>query len=914
MHLPGSCPARVLAAFCLLLLSAGRVAAQSGAAAETAAGTAAASPGARSHAAAPQLHAAPAAGEVHLDGRLDAAAWAAAVPAALATQRDPDEGRPPTERTEVRMLVGDGALWIGARMYDREPARLVRRLARRDDQPAGDRLVIRLDARHDHLTAFLFAVYPAGNKDDAAVGADGNEDYSWDPVWDVATQVDSLGWTAEVRIPLSQLRFNPAADAWGLQLQRFLPRRQEEDVFAFTPKNDNEGVNRYGHLTGMQGLPRVRRLEVTPYASARAEYAPADVGDPFHSGHDYFGSAGGDLRWGVTSDLTLDATVNPDFGQVEIDPAVVNLSAFETFLPEKRPFFVEGADLFNFGQVRTFNNFGTPVTFFSRRIGRPPQLDLGVYGGAFSDAPAQTTITAAAKLTGKTRGGWSIAALDAVTPEETGRFVPDGTDPAGGADAVRRAPVEPLTNYFVGRVSRELRQGNTTVGALVTAVNRDLADTALAARLRASAYLGGLDFNHSWGDRNWAFDGFVAVTRLAGSPEAIARAQRSSARYFDRPDATHLAYDPTRTTLGGYASQVAVTKLGGGHWGGNLALSAKSPGYETNDVGFAQSVGRRGIATDIHYQENRPNRLFRNFILGFLTGNDWNYDGNKTTTYVGNVFNFRLRNFWSVNSSWFYNFAAYDDQLTRGGPLARLPDRRELNFSLSSPDRGGLTVGLNGFVNWNGAGGWGNNLGVRATVQPAPNVRLSVEPSFTRFHNVSQYVDAVDDPLATATFGRRTVFATLDQRELALDTRLDWTFTPKLSLQLYVQPLVSQGRYADFKEFRAPRTFAFDVYGRDRGTIAHDAEARTYAIDPDGAGPAAPFTIDDPTFDLRSLRANVVFRWEYRPGSTLFLVWQQSRTDDPGLADFRLGRDLGGIFAGAAHNVLAVKLTYWLGL
>ena len=858
------------------------------------------------HTAAPSIQAVPRSGEVHVDGQLDDAAWAAAAPASLAAQLDPDEGQPPSERTEVRVVVGEGALYIGARMFDREPGRIVSRLGRRDERTASDRLTIRLDARHDHLTAFLFDVFPAGNKGDASVGANGQEDYSWDPVWDVATSVDSLGWTAEMRIPFSQLRYDRSIEEWGIQIVRFIQRRQEEDVFSFVPKTESQGANRYGHLAGMRDLPATRRVEVTPYTSARARYDQTGPGNPFRDGSDYVASAGADLRVGLTSNLTLDATINPDFGQVEVDPAVVNLSAFEVTFDEKRPFFVEGADLFRFGQIRTFNSFGSPTTFFSRRIGRPPQGFVNDPAAVFTDVPEATTIAAAAKVTGKTRGGWSIALLDAVTTEEVARFAPDASSTFG------RAPVEPLTNYFAGRVQRELRQGNTVVGALVTAVNRSTDDPLLTDLLRSSAYLGGVDLNHSWGNRMWALDASFAASLLNGSEGAIARAQRTSARYYQRPDAENIGFDPTRTSLSGYAGQIALTKTNG-NWAGNLAYQEKSPGYETNDIGFTGTVGRRGISTDIHYYEPKPGPIFRSWTLGLLSGNDWNYDGDHTTSYVGSILNLTLRNFWRVNSNLFYNFASYDDQLTRGGPIARLPHRGDFNVSVNSDDRGIFAVGAQGNVNWNGADGYGRTIRVIAEAQPAPNIRFSLEPSFSRFHNVSQFVQGVTDPEATATFGRRAVFATVDQRELAFDTRLAWTFSPKVSLQLYVQPLISSGDFTDYKEFRTPGTFDFDVYGRDRGSLVREGDG-SLTVDPDAAGPAASFAIPEQNFNFRSLLANVVFRWEYRPGSTLFVVWQQSRSGIANVGNFDFNRDFDAVFSNPATNVLAVKMTYWMGL
>jgi hypothetical protein len=860
------------------------------------------------HGSTPRVQASATDAALQLDGLLDEPAWAAASPASLTAQRDPDDGQPPTERTEIRVLVGSNALYIGARMFDSEGHRIARRLGRRDDDVNSDALTIRLDARHDHLTSFVFQVYPAGNKGDFSVGSDGNGDSSWDPVWDVATTVDSSGWTAEMRIPLSQLRYDRSADEWGIQVTRFIQRKQEEDMLSYVPRNENSGANRYGHLVGMRNLPTPRRLEILPYTSARAEFQDVPSADPFRDGSDVYGSAGADLKLGLTSDLTLDLTINPDFGQVEVDPAVVNLSAFEVVFDEKRPFFVEGADLYRFGQLNTFNSFGTPDLFFSRRIGRSPQGFVTDPNATFVDAPGQTTIAGAAKITGKTRGGWSIALLDAVTPEEKGRYV------VPGSSTVQSEPVEPFTNYFIGRVRRELRQGNTAIGTIFTAVNRSLDNSALESTLRSSAYQAGVDLNHFWANRTWALDASFASSFLNGSTAAISRTQRSSARYYQRPDAENLDFDSTRTDLSGYAAQLAVTKTSGGHWGGNIALMAKSPGYETNDIGLTQTVGRRGIATDIHYEQTRPGPLFRNYVIGFLTGNDWNYDGDHTNSYFGNIVNFRLRNFWSINTNYFRYLPSDDDQLTRGGPLARLPTRNDLNLSLRTDNRGAWSFGAETSINWNGGNGYGREYGLDMSYQPSPNIRLTFAPSYSRFHNVSQFVQGVVDPTALNTFGRRAVFATLDQRELALETRLDWTFTPKMSLQLFLQPLISAGDFLDYKEFARPGSFAFDVYGRDVGTITRDDNTDVVTVDPDGAGSAQAFSFPEQNFNFRSLIANVIFRWEYRPGSTIFLVWQQSRAGEAPFGDFSFRRDFDAIFSNPAVNVFAVKMTYWLGV
>jgi hypothetical protein len=860
-----------------------------------------------SHAVAPEIRAASVAGEIRIDGRLDDPPWAQATPAIQFIQRDPDEGRPASERTEVRVLIGADALYVGARMYDSDPKGIKSVLARRDEPVESDQFEVLIDAYHDHLSAVRFRITPAGAIRDAVLGAasqGGRDDVSWDPVWDYAARVDSLGWTAELRIPLSQLRFNPQDDAvWGIQFSRVILRKGEEDFFAFTPKREQAGVNRYGHLTGLGRLRAGRHFEVLPYSVGRAEYTHVTTGDPFRDGNDYFGDAGVDLKYGVTSDLTLDATINPDFGQVEVDPAVVNLTAFETFFPEKRPFFVEGADVFRFGGIRSFNTFGFPSFFFSRRIGRQPQGDINAGDVGFSDVPDQTTIRAAAKLSGRTRGGWSVGVLDAVTAEERARW----QDTLGGRHVT---PVEPLTNYFVARTRKDLRAGNTAVGGLVTAVQRDLDAPALADVLRRRAYLAGVDFAHGWDNRNWSLDGAVALSHVSGTAGAIAATQTSSARYYQRPDARHSRYDPTRTDLAGVAYQVSLARNSGVHWIGSLAYQETGPGFEANDLGFQSSASRRALSTLIGYKEDRPHKLVRNWNLIPFTNHAWNFDGDRTFGSFGLIANLTFANFWSLFLRHDYGPTAWDDRLTRGGPVVVYPSQEDVVVEVASDSRKTMRLDANAFYAWDGAGGTFGQYSVSLSLRPAPAARVSVGPSLTRNDPRAQYVTTVADTFARATYDARYVFATLHQTEVSLVTRVDWTFTPRLSFQLFLQPLISAADFRDLKELAAPRTFDFTVYGRDRGVVVPTAAGDT--IDPGDGGPK--FFVDNQDFNFRSLRANAVLRWEWRPGSTLFVVWQQARQQSAGIGDFRFGRDFDALVHAPADNILAVKINYWIGL
>lgn len=855
------------------------------------------------HDAGPVVHAAAARGSVRVDGVLDESAWTRAIPVTAFTQRDPEEGAPASERTEVRVLVGADALYIGARLYDGDPARIVGRLARRDAPlDESDAFLVLLDSYHDHLTAFGFGITPAGAIRDVVIGADGEEDETWDGVWDGAASVDSLGWSAELRIPLAQLRYRRAVSAWGIQLARTIVRKQETSWFAFTPKAEEAGLHRFGHLAGLGELAPQERLQLLPHTVLRGERAPTVAGDPFHTGGDASVGAGLEARYRVTSGLALNATVNPDFGQVEADPAVVNLTAYETRYDEKRPFFIEGADFFRFGRLRAGHAATPPQFFFSRRIGREPTLEPDY---DFAEALDVTTILGAAKLTGKS-GGWSIGLLDAVTAAEQARYVDDD-------GSVRAMSVEPLTNYFAGRVVRELRAGNTALGAFATGVRRDLATDDLAAALRSSAVAFGVDVNHAWGNRTWALDGSLARGTIRGSADAIDDVQRASARYYQRPDATHLDYDPARTSLSGHAAQLALSKIAGRHWRWSAAYQEVSPGLEVNDLGFQRDADRRVLSAQVAYLQQQPTPLVRNWRLSASADQEWNFGGDGLARGLSLYFYTQLHNYWTVYGTGGRGFPALDDRLTRSGPLAKDPGDWYLDLNVTTDDRRPVFAWGEAYLRRDGGDGWTAAGTASVSIRPAPGVKLRVGPYVELDRSEAQAVTRVSDTLAAATYGRRYVFATLEQVTTSLSTRLDWTFSPRLSLQLYGQLFVASGDYHTFKELEAPRTFNFIRYGVESGHVARDSTGR-YTVEPDGPGPAQPFSFSDPNFNDRSLRGTVVLRWEYRPGSTVYVAWQHRRSDSAPVGDFSLQRDLAALFDAGATNVLMLKASYWLGL
>lgn len=918
----------------------------------------------------PVLRAARLAGSIQLDGRLDELAWQAAEVAGGFVQQYPKDRAPASERTEARVLYDDQALYVGVRAFDREPKRIAAQLARRDASGIySDWIHVVLDSYHDRRTAFRFSVNPKGVQRDVRQFDDNNQDVLWDAVWQVATSVDSLGWTAEYRIPLSQLRYARRGAAaprapgdsvqrdsarldsaqrdtaaggrrWGLQLSRDIARLQERDNWAPIPQNANGYVSRFGDLAGLDDLATPRRVEVMPYVSSRVERAPGDPGNPFYRRTDTRPSVGGDFRLGVTPGLTLTGTVNPDFGQVELDPAFVNLTAFEVFLPERRPFFIEGGEIFNFGALAADNTVGDAQLFYSRRLGRAPQrsayaADQFGQRPVYVDAPTQTSILGAAKLSGKTAGGWSIGLLDAVTAGETARLLQRVT-PAGAAagapatDLRRTTPVEPRSNYFVGRTRRDFRRGATVVGAALTNVARDLTardqpyDAALGRTvdgaevfrplLAGQATVGGVDFEHNWRQREWTLSGNLTGSRVGGSRAVVTALQRAPYRLLQRPDSRH-GVDTSATVLGGYAAGLALAKRGGKNWG-SLAYQEFSRGFEVNDVGFGQTTDQRAASWIVGHQENQPRgRLarFRQYNT-YLYGNHvYDLDGLPIFQGYGAGLNAQhARTLWNFNLNGGYQPAANDNRLLRGGPLARKPASWRIGPYVGTDSRKPVVLGIYAFWRETDIGGRDRSGGVDVSMRPRTNLSVSLGPSLARTRNPAQYVQRVADPLATATYGARYVFATVDQTTASMTARVNWTFTPRLSLETVLQPFVSAGQFSDYKEFTTPRRTSFAVYGRDRGSTFVRDGAGAFLADPDGAGPAPAFRVGDQNFTFRSLRGSAVARWEYRPGSTLFFVWQQQRSGS--LADGRFDgrRDVGGVFREPAQNVFLVKATYWL--
>lgn len=841
--------------------------------------------------------------EINIDGVLDENIWQNPAVSGF-TQKDPDEGASATFKTEVWVGYDSEALYIAARMYDPAPDSIVGRLGRRDAYINSDWFKISLDTYHDHRSGFSFSINPSGSIQDEALYNDSWSDDSWDGVWEGAVRIDKKGWTVEIRIPYSQLRFpERESHIWGINFRRFIQRRNESDYLVMVPKNENGYVSRFAHLVGIEGIKPPGHMEILPYIVTRGEYFKTSPGNPFNDGSEYFSDVGFDLKLGISTNLTLDATINPDFGQVEVDPAVVNLSAYETFYEEKRPFFIEGSNIFEFGRGGATSywgfNWSNPDFFYSRRIGRPPR-GYALHQG-YVNMPRRTTILGAVKLSGKIKEGWSLAALNAVTAREYAEIDSSGY--------LFKNEIEPLTYYAVVRSQRESSEGRYGFGIIGTGVFRNFKDSFLKYILSSRSYSFGID-GWTFLDRNksWVITGWAGGSRVEGEREVILALQQAPQRYYQRPDAEHLGIDSSAISLNGWGARFVLNKEKGNVIF-NAGLGAISPGFDTNDMGFFW----RGDVLNGHisagYFWSRPGKIFRSKSINLATFRNYDFGSTKTGEGYFIFMNGQLLNYWGFMGSFGLNPGTVSTRATRGGPIMKNPGFRFLNVHGYSDRRKSLVLMYGGSYGGSDDGSYNWRINAGITIKPNSRFRIRLNPNYSQNHTVTQWVIKYDDPAAAQTYGTRYVFSQLDQKSISMSTRFNWTFTPKLSLQLYMHPLLSIGDYHGFKEFSMPGTYRFREYGSDGSTINYSNN--TYNVDPDDEGPIDPFSFVNPDFNFKSLRGTAILRWEYQPGSILYIVWTQDRTNLENPGDFSLRRDVSNLMSSNSDNVFLIKVTYW---
>ena len=826
-----------------------------------------------------------------IDGALDDVCWKSGEWAGDFTQWIPREGANPSQPTQVKILYDDKNIYVAIRAFDNEPEKIIRKLGRRDEF-AGDMVGVNFDSYHDHRTGFEFDVTAAGQKIDLILMNPSNTDFNWNAVWYVKTGMEDSAWTAEFEIPLSQLRYSGDDEqVWGLHCWRWIDRLQEESDWEPQSSEGPGILYLFGEIHGIRGLPKLRRVEILPYTLGKLKEFKTEPENPFaDKGRSWLGNAGVDAKIGLSSNFTADLTVNPDFGQVESDPSVMNLSAFETFYEEKRPFFLEGRNIFSF-------DFDNTNMFYSRRIGHAPSYTPDVNDNEYVKNPDNTTILSALKISGKTAGGLSVGVLQSITNRELATLRGPGT--------TRDVAVEPLTSYAIGRIQQDFEEGNSTLGGIVTSTNRFISDPQLNFMNR-SAYTGGLDLLHQWNDKEFYVVAKIVGSTITGSADAIGALQSSSARYYQRPDASYLRYDSTRTQLSGYGGSVKVGKGSKGFWRYSTALNWRSPGLDLNDLGFMQTADVIKLENSVSYFVNQPVGIFRTYSIGLSQTSTGDFGIRYlSSSFSTNVY-LEFLNKWAFSTSLSCTPQSLDTRILRGGNGMLVPALWAANaYVRTDPSEKAFFDCSSGVTASAHSSSRSFYVQTELSVMPLPTLKLSASVNYSSNLDNLQYVDT--KPVNNE---KRYILARIRQHSLGAVFRIDYNLTPELSLQYYGSPFASVGRYSLFKEASNLRAADYS----DRFSVLDPAlKGNTYEV---GGGYAATagYAFGNPDFAFSQFRSILVFRWEYMPGSQVYLVWSHERTVYLQPGDDSVGEAISGLDHVFPNNIFLVKCSYWFTL
>jgi hypothetical protein len=852
-----------------------------------------------------------------IDGILNDEAWKTGEWTDDFTQFEPYNGRKPSQKTEFKIVYDNNNLYVGVKAYDSSPDSIVNRLTRRDHED-GDMVAIIFDSFHDLRTGFYFGVSAGGVKFDQMIVNDGQnmEDMTWDPNWWVATAINSEGWVAEMKIPFSQLRFEKSEEVWGLEMLRTIYRKQETNLWQHIPQDAPGIIHMIGEMSGIENVKPRKIFDVTPYGVAQTERYASEEGNPFSTGKRSKLNGGLDAKIGVTNNLTMDLTINPDFGQVEADPSEVNLTAYETYFQEKRPFFIEGNNIVSFGLGVGDGEEGNDNLFYSRRIGRRPQIEPGEdydYEGKplFYQAPDRTSILGAAKLTGKTKDGLSIGFMNAVTSEEIADI------DTGGYRTTQ--VVEPLTNYLAARLQKDYKEGNTIIGGMVTAVNRFMDDipasedpvNTLKNTLSNAAYTGGLDFTQYFHKKTYMINLNTAFSYIEGTELAMVKAQESSARYFQKPG-NSIPLDSSRTSLVGNGGRLQFMKAGNGHWNYGGAFVWKTPGLELNDMGYMREADQMLQAAWVNYRLWEPKSFYRNINLNATQYAGWDFSGIHLFDGVNAGGNVNFKNYWSTYLGTNLNYNSISNSMLRGGPVMKMPGSLNswLHINTDSRKKIQLELAIQHSLGFEGSH-QSLDLMPEIIYKPVNALSLTLIPSYKISKDELQYVDQQyfeDQP--------RYIFGTIDQKVYGMSFRVNFNFTPDLTLQYWGQPFIASGKYYDYKYIADPMTTEyhdrFILYTPEQ--ISYNEAGDVYEIRED-ANSSVDYAFGKPDFNVREFLSNFVLRWEYNPGSSVYLVWSQTRFNDEysgGTMDY--SGDMNTLFNLRPHNVFLIKFSYRFGL
>ncbi len=840
--------------------------------------------------------------KITVNGIFDEPEWQNATWQNQFVQYEPIEGEAPSKQTEFAILYDANTIYVGIRSFD-NPDSISMRMSRRDDIE-GDLVGIFIDSYFDKRTHFSFIVSAAGVRTDNINSNDGeSEDDTWDPIWHTKTALTQHGWNAEMQIPLTQLRFEESIEQrWGLQVLRYIFRKDELSSWQAMKRDQTGFTSQFGTMDGIKNIEPQNTMNITPYVVARAESYEKEPENPFlSSGNEQDFNIGLDAKIGVTNYLTMDVTINPDFGQVEADPSEVNLSTYETFFDEKRPFFIEGKNILSYTLSAGDGDLAANNLFYSRRIGRSPQYKPDLEDDEYADIPDFTRIIGAAKITGKTKNGWSIGLLESVTSEENAKIK--------GTENEYTPSVEPLTNYFIARFQKDFNEGNTNVGAMLTSVNRKIDEEQLEF-LHKSAVTGGIDFLHQWNNKKWSVQGGLYFSHVKGTEEAILTTQEAYSRTYQRPDADYITLDSSRTSLSGYGGKFALSKSSGRFKFGTL-INWKSPGLEINDIGFSPDVDEILPIFWMGYRWYEPFSIFRNASVNFNHWTAFDFGGNLLVN-GGNINgNAQFKNFWYSFANMSWEGENLSHSALRGGPSLKLPGNRRFSAGIFSNDQKKLRLGIDGSILISNEKDFSSrkNIDLSISYRPFRAIQIRISPEYKLSDYSLQYITQCDYDSNT-----RYIMSNIARKTLEISIRVSYNITPDLTIQYWGQPFIATGNYSGFKYITNSKASKVDdrynLYTADQ--ITYNPENELFLID-DNLDGTTDYSFDKPDFNVKEFLSNLVLRWEFRPGSMFYLVWSQNRSVFENIGKFKFNNDIDALFDEEPHNIFLVKFSYRIG-
>ena len=792
-------------------------------------------------------------------------------------QQQPHQAAQPSQQTEIKILYDDKYLYFAIICHDNEPEKMNPILGRRDEN-TGDMAGIALDSYNDKQTAFEFNLTAAGQKVDLMHMGEYGWDFEWNAVWDGKTTVGDSAWYAEMRVPFTQIRFsNESEHIWGMHIWRWIHRFQEESQWKLIPVDAPAMVYIFGELRGIKDIPHKRNFEIMPYVKGKY-ITDSECNENF--------GGGVDGKIGITTNFTLDYTVNPDFGQVEADPSVLNLTSYEVFYDEKRPFFLEGKSILEY-------NTGTDMLYYSRRIGHAPGYRPETDENEKLVIPDNTSILNALKLTGKNKSGFSMGIVNSMTAKEHATIISD--------DSSRKETVEPFTNYFIGRLKQDFNKGSTTIGGIATSTIRSIKDEHLEF-LPEKSMVGGVDFEHNWLNRKYFINAKSFYSKIDGSENAVSRLQRSSQHLYQRADASHLEYNSSLTSLQGWGGE-----LSGGKRSGKFRLTGnidwRSPGVDLNDVGYMRQADYIKEETQLLYNVNKPKGIFLKYYFLFEQLHDWSFGGENLKDQFGLEAKTTFTNYWTASMMLTRNINELDTRQLRGGPSLRIDNNTRAGFIFQSNNSKKLVLATKlEIMRFDDKISWRDKYDFSVSWLINNNILLSSMTGFTNETNNSQYVKQ-----KSLNGKTEYIVGRIDRQTLYTTLRAEYFITPELSLQYYGSPYASVGKYVDFRKVNQSKSSdlnkRYSLLSIKNNNLVNENDESLL-----------DFTLENPDFNFQEFRSNFVLRWEYKTGSTFYFVWTNTSSNYDARYNPSIIESFKNISKVKAQNAFMLKLSYWFSL